>query len=425
MRERLGVFLPAVTVLICFVVSIFILIPPAFSQADLNVDAKSAILVEASTGKVINKKNENEPLPPASMTKMMTEYIILEAINQGRINWDDAVKNTNYGFYLAKKGDSSSIGLGEFEVRTVKELYEAMSIYSANDATVVLAEYLAGSEQNFVKLMNDKAEEFGMENTHFITSTGYPVDDLGSYAPQDQSSHVMSARDSAILARELITTYPEALDFSSIAKLKFRTGESLEREMVNYNWMLQGLISEYQGADGLKTGYTSAAGYSFTGTAERDGVRYISVIMGTGSKLKRFEETRRFFDYAFNNYEMKIVVQKGDTITTAPEAAVRKGIKYTVPTEVAGDLVLPMRKGAEDSFRTQVTYDGLTAPIDKGQALGKLRVEYTDVEEAEFLRPIDAEQLTVDMTAAAEVKKAGWIRLFFRGIKNFVGGLFK
>ena len=238
----------------------------------LNIQAKSTILIEATTGKILYQSNIDEPLPPASMTKMMTEYLIMEAIKNGKLTWDEQISNTPYGFYLAQKGDSSSIGLGERETRTVRELYEAMAIYSANDATVVLAERVGGSEPNFVKMMNDKAKELGMTNTQFFTSTGYPISDLGEFKPPaDDSQHVMSARDTAILASHLIKDYPDSIKISSIPKKTFRPGEPLEREMSNYNWMLPGLISGYQGVDGLKTGYIDIAGYCFAGTAEEMG----------------------------------------------------------------------------------------------------------------------------------------------------------
>ena len=195
------------------------------AEPGVTLEVKSAIMIEATTGRVLYKMNENIPLPPASMTKMMSELLVFEAVEQGKTSWDDVVKTSEYGHFMGKYG-GSRVFLGMGEERTVRELYEAMAIYSANDATVMLAEHLAGTEENFAKLMNQKAAELGMESSHFVTSNGYPAADLGKYAPNIPGDHVMSAKDAAILAREIVTKYPEALEISSIPKKVFREGES-------------------------------------------------------------------------------------------------------------------------------------------------------------------------------------------------------
>lgn len=302
----------------------------AAPQADLQLAASSAILVEVSTGKVLYSSNPDQPLPPASMSKMMTEYLVHEAVKQKKINWDDKVPVSEYAFYIAKMPDSSGVYLNMGESHTVKELYKAMAVVSANDATVLLAERIAGSEPNFVAMMNKKAQELGMKNTKFVTSTGLPANELGPYSVKtDQTENLMSARDSAILARALIRDFPEALEISKIPRLTFRAGMPNEMKKPNYNWMLPGLNQYYEGVDGLKTGHTDAARYCF-GTAVRGDMRLISVIMGAGSETKRFVETKKLLDYGFSNFKLTKQLDKGVPIKGYETAPVKNGVELTV-----------------------------------------------------------------------------------------------
>jgi serine-type D-Ala-D-Ala carboxypeptidase (penicillin-binding protein 5/6) len=389
--------------------------------ATLDLQAEAAILVDATTGQILYQKNADEARPPASMTKMMTEYLVQEAVKNGKIKWDDKVTDTPYGFYMAKQGDSSSIGLGERETRTVRELYEAMAIYSANDATVVLAEHLGGSEANFVKMMNDKAAQFGMKNTHFYDSTGYPIKDLGQFGPQgvDDTQHVMSARDAAILASHLIKDYPEALETSSIPTKKFRPGEKMERVMKNYNWMLPGLVMQYKGVDGLKTGYIDIAGYCFTSTAKRGDVRLISVVMGTKSELARFQETRKLLDYGFNNFKRVKVLDKGASVSASPEVKVDKGVKETVPAVLQDDLMVMLPAGEEKKVQVSATFDSLSAPVKANQPVGHATLKTDGSIDLQYLQSPSAGVLV----AKEDVEKGSWIRLWTRSFFSWISGL--
>lgn len=392
------------------------------AEQGLNLDVKSAILVEASTGRILYSFNEDVPLPPASMTKMMTEYLILEALANKKISWEDTVTTSDYGFFLGRSG-GSRVFLNENEKRTVRELYEAMAIYSANDATVTLAEYVAGSEENFVRLMNEKAKEFGMTNTHFLTSTGLPAADLGAFAPSIPGDQKMSARDAAILAKELITTFPEALKISSIPKAVFREGEENPIEMINWNWMLPGLWYEMEGVDGLKTGYTEEAKNCFTGTAKRNGMRLISVVMGAPTKAKRFEETRKLLEYGFQNYSLEKVLAKNSTVPGFETAPVKKGVQLTVPVVTAKDVIIPVETGEKDAYQPEVSFTTVEAPVEKGQVVGTVSFKHAEEEET-YLRPSDKESIKVNLIASKPVKKASWLRLLFRGIKNLLSSIF-
>lgn len=395
------------------------------APANLDLAAKSAILVEASTGKVLYSNNPDQPLPPASMSKIMSEYLIQEAVKQKKISWDDVVPVSEYAFYVAKISDASGVYLNAGESFTVKQLYEAMAIVSANDATVLLAEKVAGSESNFVQMMNKKAAELGMTNTSFVTSTGLPANELGPYSVDtDQTENLMSARDSAILARALIRDFPNALEVSKVPRFTFRAGSPQELKKANYNWMLPGLNSFYEGVDGLKTGYTDAAKYCFTGTAERDGMRLIGVVMGTESNTKRFVETKKMFDYGFSNFKLTKQMDKGASVAGFESAPLTNGVELTVPVVTGSEVKMLTKIGAETKFTPTVTFQQLAAPIAKDQVVGKLVLKEEGVQESDYLQKEDMEKASFDVVAAQEVEEASWIRLFFRSIIQFFSGLF-
>lgn len=397
----------------------------AAPAADLQLAAKSAILLEATTGKVLYSNNPDAPLPPASMSKMMAEYLVHEAIKQKKIKWDEQVPVSEYAFYVAKISDTSGVYLNAGESFTVRELYNAMAVVSANDATVLLAEKVAGSESNFVQMMNKKAAELGMKNTSFVTSSGLPANELGPYSVKtDQVENLMSARDSAILARALIRDFPEALEVSKISRLNFRAGTPEELKMANNNWMLPDLNNYYPGVDGLKTGYTAAAGYCFTGTATRDNMRLITVVMGTDSKTKRFVETKKLLDYGFSNFKMTKQMDKGATVKGFETAPVKNGVELTVPAVTGSEVSALTKIGSDVKLTPTVTFQELNAPIKQGQVIGKLVLKEEGAKDTDYLQPEDAAKASFDVVASQEVEEASWIRLFFRSIIQFFSNLF-
>ena len=389
------------------------------AQTNLDIQAKSAILVDARSGKIIYSQNPDEPLPPASMTKMMTEYLLLEAITNGKINWDSVVTTSEYAHWMGKYG-GSRVFLAQGEQRTVRELMYALAVYSANDATVALAEYIAGSETNFVNLMNQKAEEFGMTQTHFLNSTGYPNEELGDYKPDIDGEHVMSARDSAILAWNLLNDYPEILTYTSTPMLNFREGEQNQlKDLPNWNWMLPGVVKtyEYYGADGLKTGYTEEAGYNFTGTAERNEIRFISVVNGTTSKEQRFIETKKLFDYGFNNYEMTTLVKAKEKVNGYETVAIKNGKEMEAAVIAKKDLDVLIKKGEIDLYEPAIDVnEPVLAPIKSEDKLGTVTYKYQGEEKYEYLNEEIKELGTVDLIAEEDVEKANPVRLFFRKV---------
>ncbi|MDF2667960.1 MAG: peptidase [Paenibacillus sp.] len=389
----------------------------AADPVDLKLDGKAAIVMEASTGQVLFDFNADEILPPASMSKMMTEYIVMETIKSGKIKWEDVVTTSRYAADVIGSGDL----LAFQEKSTVKDLFGAMSIYSANDATVALAEYVAGTEENFVKMMNDTAKKLGFNaQSQFINSTGLSRADLGKYQPANTTGETqITARDAATLAYHIVNEHKEVLEYSSIPAKKFR--EKDKDPMINWNWMLDGNKDSvnfkkyvYPGLDGLKTGHTDEAGYCFTGTAVKNGMRLITVIMSASSMEQRFLETRKLLDYGFNNFEMKPVLAAKSEIESLKTVNIKKGVKTNVPVVTENNVDFVVKKGETPNIEVVAApnEEVKTAPIKTGDALGKVTVKYGGLEKQ------------VNLVATEDMEKGSWFRLFFRAIKNFFGNIF-
>ncbi|MEW9503282.1 D-alanyl-D-alanine carboxypeptidase family protein [Jeotgalibacillus marinus] len=320
---------------------------------DWNMDA--AILIEASTGKVLYEDNPDALLGIASMTKMMTEYLLLEAIAEGSVSWDDKYTVTNKTYEISQDLTLSNVPLQNGEAYSIHELYEAMVIKSANAAAIAIAETIAGSEANFVMMMNEKAEELGLEDFNFVNSSGLNNEDMHGYHPEgtglfDDSE--MSARATAKLAQHLLIDFPEVLDTASIPNKVFREGTDAIY-MTNTNFMLSSLEFEYEGADGLKTGMTDFAGYTFTGTAIRNDMRLISVVLnvtdddGLGSANARFGATTDLLNFGFNNFTLEDIIPENVTIEDQEMVAVDEEKEETLVTteseEKENGFVLSMR----------------------------------------------------------------------------------
>ncbi|WP_223830170.1 D-alanyl-D-alanine carboxypeptidase family protein [Paenibacillus arenilitoris] len=262
--------------------------------AELDLESKAAILLDLGTGEVLYEKNANEPLPPASMSKMMTELLVLDMVNEGKLAWNEQVAASDY----AAGVPGSRIGFAEGDVFTVRELFEATAIHSANDAAVALAEHIGGSERAFVKLMNGRAQKIGLsENAVFGNATGLAREDLLPYqAAASDRDTMLSAKDTAMLAAYLLRKYPEVLEVSKRKNVELA---SASKKLNSTNLMLSGNTYAFPGNDGLKTGYTVQAGYCFTGTAKQEGRRLVSVVMGSSEPGQRFAETGELFQYGF------------------------------------------------------------------------------------------------------------------------------
>jgi serine-type D-Ala-D-Ala carboxypeptidase (penicillin-binding protein 5/6) len=418
-----------ITVLFMFVSASFSLLPNRTSAAEndsLGLNAEAAILIDAETGAILYEKNADVVLGVASMSKMMTEYLVLEAIKDGSISWDQKVMISEYIHNLSSPNMGlSNVGLTQGEQYTVKELYEAMAIFSANAATSALAEVVGGTEKGFVELMNKKAEELKLGEYKFVNSSGLNNSDLlGNHpAGNPDDENVMSAKATARLAYHLLNDFPEVIDTASKPVLKFRDG----RDYKNFNYMLPGLVFEYPGVDGLKTGSTDFAGFGFTATAKKGDNRFITVVMKTSSKEERFTETRKLLDYAFGNYTKEEIVAKGTEIKGHKTLPVTKGKEDSVQIESADSIELAIKKGEEKNFKPVLKLDNkklndegeLTAPIKKGDKVGTLTVQPKEGEPIEFLTEDGVKTVTVDVIASEDVEKANWFVLSMRAVGGF------
>ncbi|TDL84517.1 D-alanyl-D-alanine carboxypeptidase [Vibrio vulnificus] len=397
----------------------------AVAESDnLGLKAEAAIIIDGETGQIVYEKNADKVLGIASMSKMMTEYIIMESIENGKISWDQKVKINKYVHDLSKAPNLSNVGLTEGEDYTVKELYQAMAVYSGNAATVALAQLVSGSEKNFVKLMNEKAKELGLKNHKFVNASGLNNSDLlGQYPSGDEDDeNIMTAKDTALLAYRLINDYPEVLKIASIPKLKFRDG----KEYPNFNWMLPGLIFEYKGVDGLKTGSTDFAGYGHTGTVIQDGQRYITVVMKSTNKNERFADSTKLMNYAYATFKKEKILPANYQVKGKETLSVVKGKEKEVKIQSEKAIELLVENGGKDNYKTDLVIDKnklnddgkLTAPIKKGEKLGYITVTPKKGEDYGY---INGDPVKVSVVAAESVEKANWFVLSMRAVGGFFG----
>lgn len=382
------------------------------TENELGLQVKSAMLIEFETGQVMYEVNADEALPIASMTKLMTEYIVLKEIANGRLNWDDIIKVTPEA--ADTHPSESQIYLAAGDEHTVKELYIAMAVGSANDATKALAIAVSGSLQAFIDRMNETAEQLNLESAIFTSTTGL------------EDTTVMSARDIVNFARIILTEQPEFLEYSSLQEYKFR--ERDKDPMINFNYMLGTNVNRsglkhlaYEGVDGLKTGFISAAGYNFAGTVIRDGIRYISVVMDTRSMNARFQETAALYNHAFATFEKQTLLAPKTVVEEYEKVKIKKGILKEVPVVTSRDVTVMTAKGKEASLELVkadiMTEDELIAPLDAGTKVGTLTYKFTDPNGKDI-------EYAVDLLTTEKADKASWFKLFFRGIGDFFSGLF-
>lgn len=359
------------------------------SVSDLK--AKGAILIDFNSGMVLQEKNSDEKLPLASVTKIMSMLLIMEAIDSGRIALDTKVKVSEHSFNTG----GTKVWLEPGEVFTVKELLKAVAIRSANDATVALAEAVAGSEDGFVTMMNEKAKELGMKNTNFIDSSG--LTDQGHYS---------SAYDVALMSRELLLKYPQITEYTSTWQAKFRENVPGKKAISLDN--TNKLVRFYEGTVGLKTGYTDIAGHCLSASAIRNGQQLISVVLGEPDSNTRFAESRKLLDYGFANFETTQVNIKGEEVQ---QVRVKKGLQPTTNAIYKEDVKLLLKKGEKGKIERIVKIKSdLTAPVKAGQKIGEITyvISGNEVGNAELI-------------ASNDVQKASYLRIFFSMMQEWFG----
>ncbi|SES81779.1 D-Ala-D-Ala carboxypeptidase DacF. Serine peptidase. MEROPS family S11 [Oceanobacillus limi] len=353
---------------------------------DLASDAKSAILIERDTGKVLYDKNASEQLPPASMTKIMTLLLIMEEIEKGNLKKDEMVRISENAASMG----GSQIFLEAGEEMSVNDLLKGIAIASGNDASVALAERIAGSEEAFVDRMNDKVKELQLKDTQFRNVSGLPADD-----------HYSTAHDMAVIAKELLK-FESITQYTSIYEDYLRKGKENEFWLVNTNK----LVRFYPGVDGLKTGFTNEAKYCLTATAKKNDMRVIAVAMGVDSPKKRNATISNMLDYAFNHYETKKLFEKGEVISTKD---LLKSEQKTIDIVASQSISTIFQKGESvDNITTSVDLqDEIEAPLQKGEQVGKLIVKN------------DGKTLSeTPLIVGDDVDKASFMTLFKRSLQH-------
>jgi len=320
----------------------------------LKLESGSAILIEQTTGKVLYAHNSHEQLRPASVTKVMSILLIMEALDSGKITLDTGIPCSENAHSMG----GSQIWLDTTESLTVKDMLKSICVVSANDCTVAMAEYIAGSEEAFVQMMNTKAKQLGMNDTTFKNCHGI-----------DEDGHVTSAYDISLMSKELLNNHPSITEYTTIWMDSIRNGES---ELVNTNK----LIRNYKGATGLKTGSTSIALYNLSASATRDGLSLIAVIMKAPTTKIRFNEATKLLDYGFANYTSKSFGNKGDFVQTVN---VNKGLKPQVNAVLQEDASVLIKKGDTGNITQNVVInENISAPIKQGDVLGKIEYKAED-----------------------------------------------
>lgn len=321
---------------------------------DLKLESASAILIDQKTGEVLYEHNSHEQLRPASVTKIMTILLIMEALDSGKIALDDKVPCSQN----ASSMGGSQIWLDTREELTVNDMLKAICVVSANDCTMAMAEYLAGTEEAFVEQMNEKAKQLGMNDTNFKNCHGI-----------DEDGHVTSAYDIGLMSKELLNNHPNITNYTTIWMDSLRNGKS---ELVNTNK----LIRNYKGATGLKTGSTSLALYNLSASAIRNDLSLIAVIMRAPSSTIRFNEAKKLLDYGFANFTYTSIGNRGDIIQ---EVLVDKGIDKTVALVLENNVGKTIKKGTSNEISQEISInENISAPITEGDILGNILYTFSD-----------------------------------------------
>jgi D-alanyl-D-alanine carboxypeptidase (penicillin-binding protein 5/6) len=363
--------------------------PVMGTGTEFKVKAKAAVLLEPRSGQVLFAQNEQRRLPPASVTKVMTMLLILEAVERGKLKWTDKISTTA----TAAQMGGSQVYLKEHEELTLREMFKAIAVVSANDASTAVAEYLYGSDENFVLVMNQRAKRLGLKNTHFANETGLP-----------DPNHYSSAYDLALISGELLK-HPEVLKFTSIWMDSLRGGKFVLKNTNN-------LIKYYPGADGLKTGHTKEAQYCLSATARRNNLRLLSVILGAASDAERIAQTRRLLDYGFRNFEWRLIKPAKATVGTM---SLKNANPKTVALQIQNKFGALQERANQNPVRTRVTlFSNLKLPLTVTQPVG-------------ILEAYQGGKLLGETPVypVRPVKKANWLvlgwRVLWEWIQNLLG----
>jgi len=364
---------------------------PVVQAEELVTSGEAAVLMEVTTGRVLYEKNPDEQLMPASMTKMMSMYLVLEAIQNGHLEWEQKIAISEH----AASFGGTQIYLEPGEQMTVRDLFLSVAIASANDSVTALGEAVSGSEADFVALMNTRAADFGMTNTVFKNPTGLPED-----------GHLTTAYDMALLGRRLMLDFPEVTEFTSLYEDYVREDSDEPFWLVNTNK----LVRYVEGVNGLKTGYTSDAGHCLTASAERDGMRVIAVVMAAESSSHRNREVARLIEYAFAQYEVHPRIEAGEVVGTH-EYVLAEGRRFNLVTTEPVSLLVEVGSDMGETHHEIVVNSDISVPIAVGDVVGHL-IYYVDGEVYQ----------EVPLTVEQPVERAGFVTLWTATLGQLIFG---
>ena len=397
---------------------------PTFAQeTTFDVPAKAAIAVDFDTGKILYEKNSTTPLPIASMSKLISAYLVYEALDKGQINWSDPVTFDDELIKLTEDPDLSNIPIKKDLTYTVEDNVKAMLISSSNVSTTALARKISGSEQSFVDQMSQKVAFWGINDAKFISASGLDTEDLASQDKYPGSgakdSNILSAKDMVIVARHLIKDYPEVIEITKQPSYTLFTGTDNEQTFWSSNLMLPGLDYYTEGTDGLKTGTTPNAGACFIGSTVLDGHRIITVVMNVEESHNRFDVTKSLLDYVNNQWEYKTLVNVGDS-AVQNKIDVPTGQKETVDIILDEPIAMWVHKDNSDIKSVfNANREELSAPVRKGQIVGTQVMTDTS-DKLGYLTSKDANQTTGIVITKTENKKANIFVRVWRSIKNSI-----
>lgn len=389
MKKVLSVFFCILSLAMLFPFSVY---AEGEMETELIPGAVSGVLMEANSGEIVFEKEMDKEVSVASMTKMIVQILILDAIRNEKIRWDDVVTVSQNAADMG----GSQIYLSVGEKISIRDLMKGISMASANDATVQMAEVIAGSEDAFVKLMNDKVKDLGLKHTSFKNSTGL-----------DEEGHYSSAYDMAMIARELVINYPEILEFSSVYEDYLRENTENKFWLVNTNK----LVRFYEGADGLKTGHTDAAKYCLAATAKKNNLRFIAIVLGEENSNVRNQEVMSLLDYGFNHYQMNLIKSKDEILKKIPVDKATKTEISLVPVHDIG--VLSKKSDNSKKYTYDVKLKSIQFPIKKGEVVGKVVVK--DKESKKNIT-------SVNLTVLEDVDSLSFVELFYKGFKDMFSG---
>ena len=370
---------------------VFMFFPFTVVGEELIPNSTSGILMEASSGKIIYEKDKDKEVSIASMTKMVAQIIILEEIDKGNIKWSDKVTISENAASMG----GSQIYLSPGEEITIDDLMKGISVASGNDATVAMAEVIAGSESKFVELMNKKVKSLGLKHTVFKNCTGL-----------DEEGHYSTAYDQAVIARYLINNHPTILDYSSIYEDYLREDTDNKFWLVNTNK----LIRFYDGADGLKTGHTDNAGYCLAATAKRNDLRLIAIVLGEKDSKVRNSETMNLLDYGFNTLKVNTLKSKGEVVK---KVKLDKATKEIVQISLKNNLVVISESIEKKKYNYKISVDKLKLPLKKGKTIGKIDALYKG-------KVISSSDLTV----VEDINKIDFMSLYKKSINDILTGIY-